>query len=25
LPGLHQDVAEALRDEMKQFITDQAL
>jgi len=25
LPGLHQDVAESLRDEMKQFITDQAL
>lgn len=25
LPGLHQDVAEELRDEMKQFITDQAL
>lgn len=25
LPGLNQDVAEALRDEMKQFITDQAL
>lgn len=25
LPGLGQDVAEALRDEMKQFITDQAL
>ena len=25
LPGLHQEVAESLRDEMKQFITDQAL
>lgn len=25
LPGLHQDIAESLRDEMKQFITDQAL
>lgn len=25
LPGLQQDIAESLRDEMKQFITDQAL
>ncbi len=25
LPGLHQDLAESLRDDMKQFITDQAL